>query len=117
MELKNLSKFLPLSLVVVATLVALSCGAPEDSEDEAASTSGEKSGKPGETTKSGTSSTSGTSGSSGSTGSTCSATSNTTATTTLNSYGCALLTRDTSSCKADREAQGLSDSGSSFPAA
>ncbi len=53
MELKNLSKFLPLSLVVVAILVALSCGAPEDSEDEAASTSGEKSGKPGETTKTG----------------------------------------------------------------
>jgi hypothetical protein len=38
----------------------------------------------------------------------CSLTANTTATTTLNSYGCALLNRDTSSCKADREAQGLS---------
>ncbi len=47
-------------------------------------------------------------GTTSSTGLTCSAVANTTATTTLNAYGCPLLTRDTSSCKASREAQGLS---------
>jgi hypothetical protein len=47
-------------------------------------------------------------GSSGSTGSTCALTANTEATDKLSTYGCALRTRDTSSCKASREAQGLS---------
>ena len=38
----------------------------------------------------------------------CSYTANTTETSTVNSYGCARLTRDTSSCRATREAAGLS---------
>jgi hypothetical protein len=41
-------------------------------------------------------------------GDSCSYTANTTETSTVNSYGCALLTRDTSSCRATREAAGLS---------
>ena len=58
------------------------------------------------TTEPTTTTTGGTSGSTSTTS--CSWTDNTTATTTLNSYGCPLLTRDVSSCKASREAQGLS---------
>lgn len=50
-----------------------------------------------------------TGGTSGSTSTTsCSLTENTTASSTVNTYGCPLLTRDTTSCKASREAQGLS---------
>jgi YHYH protein len=53
--------------------------------------------------------TTGGSGASGSTSTTsCSLADNTTATTTTSSYACPLLTRDVSSCKASREAQGLS---------
>lgn len=52
--------------------------------------------------------TSSTGGSSGSTGTTCTPALNTTSTTTTNTYGCPVLTRDVSSCKAAREAQGLS---------
>lgn len=47
-------------------------------------------------------------GSSGSTGTSCTPALNTTATTTTNTYGCPLLTRDVSSCKDSRTAQGLS---------
>ncbi len=46
--------------------------------------------------------------SNGTDNSTCTYTGNTTETSTKNTYGCALLTRDTTSCKADRENQGLS---------
>lgn len=42
------------------------------------------------------------------TSSTCTLVDNTTATSTVNSYGCYLLTRDTSSCQSSRTAQGLS---------
>jgi len=47
-------------------------------------------------------------GSSTSTGTECALTKNTTATTKVNTYGCAVLTRDTSSCKDSRVAQGFS---------
>jgi len=65
-------------------------------------------GKEDPTDPNGTSTGTGT-GSSGTTNAdgTCALTNNTTATATVNSYGCALLTRDTTSCDASRAAQGL----------
>lgn len=85
-------------LACAALLVPLSsCGEP-DSETDAASTAGKENGTD---TTDDTDDTD-------DTASGCTLIANTTATTTLNTYGCALLTRDTSSCKADREAQGLS---------
>ena len=47
-------------------------------------------------------------GADGGTGSQCTLTANTTATSTVNAAGCAILTRDTSSCQASRQAAGLS---------
>ena len=44
----------------------------------------------------------------GGTGNECTLTANTTATSTVNTAGCAILTRDTSSCQASRQAAGLS---------
>lgn len=79
-----------LSSAIVIYLAA--CGKKSDDDPPAETTTG-----------------SGTSGSSGSSSSTsCSLADNTTATSTTNTYGCPLLTRDVSSCKASREAQGLS---------
>lgn len=81
--------FITLSAVSVTALgVMLSCGKKDDDSDDP-------------TTNTSTAAETDTS-------TTCSLTANTTATTTVNTYGCAKLTRDTSSCKAEREAQGLS---------
>lgn len=90
-----------------------SCGEKSDTATDPTGaveeTAGGGKNHPGGGSTSGGETTSGSSGSSGSTSAdSCSATDNTTASATTTSYGCALLTRDTSSCKESREAQGLS---------
>lgn len=106
MKFSGQFKFLAASFILASTWIAISCGKAEETTDDKASTSGtDGETETGTDGKTGT----GTSGSSGSTSTTsCSATSSTTVTTTLNTYGCALLTRDTSSCQSARTAQGLS---------
>lgn len=95
------------SLIMVMTYVSCSEKAAEDEKTDAATTETTTTDTTTETgTGTGTDTGTGTGTGTGSTTS-CTAIANTTATATLSTNGCALLTRDVSSCKASREAQGL----------
>jgi hypothetical protein len=92
-----------LAVALSLAWVACSSGSDSDSPSDATGKGDPPPGGPGPN-----GANTGTAGSSGSTGSACALLGNTTATANVNDYGCAVLARDTSSCKASREAQGLS---------
>lgn len=96
---KYLVWFVAASAFLVSTKFLVSCG--EKSDDKAAPPAAGTGRNTGTNTGTNTDTDTDTDG-------TCDLTLNTTEAATENSYGCAIVTRDTSSCEAERTAQGLS---------